>query len=708
MFFLASVRAHFNAGVCFAVSDVVGQQFVACAEVDVETAHFKTGVDASDRYVKTKIVFADSVVCVNRAVVVAVDVFDVAVFMLIDVENVIFRAVVLQDGVALDESVGFNKFAVNFAIHLVATQVEILIHADVDKSEIVGGCMHVFAFDFFVAKDVCRALLDVGCAVNVHVGCNVCAFCVFGVHQGFAFEIVFTARKHVFCKRKYLVGVNVGLVSVSVRLIRIIFGIGGICKLAVLFGVACLQVAYLLVDGLTEIHAQRNVELVKHVFDRAKIGHKRGEHKRKQRTSELNLELSVAIRKSDKSVSRCGRDVALLCVNVACRLGVAGFVVGLVVFLAELVFKFLRKLNEVVDLGVVFSRGDDLGEIHIERAVVEIQAAQHFLFAVGVLGKVAVFVNFKELYCKLDLVEIAVFYEFVKLLAREQAFKVESRQIDVCRHSQTDACVECGQSLQIDDHIAKQVADKTACVGRLRAVGVEVDKTAHAQSDVLVLILRHAEFAVKSEICNRLVFFGHNAVNDFLDCSFFSSIIGRARARVRVFAHEHVFFFVKHEVACGVLRVDKLVAHACHHSCITARVQRHAFRLFAFVEQTIHTRLLDVLSCGIFMEGVIHGVVNRLFCLLEAVFVESVDKRENVGDIVVKRDKFKSFVNVEQGFVRIDGFEIYLRVNAQIERPSVLLGVARVVLDGILLVDKRDHKTEREHLVIAVGCEFVA
>ena len=666
VFFFETVRADFNARVRFAVSDVVGQQFVACAEVDVETAHFETCVDAADRYVETDEVVADSVVCVNRAVVFAVDVFDVTVFMLVDVEHVIFRAVVLQDGVALDEGVGFNKFAVDFAIHLVTAQVEILIHADVDKSVIIGGCMHVFAFDFFVAKYVCRALLDVGCAVNVCVGCNVFAFCVFGVHQSFAFEIVFTARKHVFCKRKYLVGVNVGFVSVSVRLIRRIFGIGGIGKLAVLFGVACLQVAYLLVDGLTEIHAQRNVELVKHVFDRAEIGHERGDHKRKERASELDLELSVAVRKSDKSVSSCRRDVALQCVGVACRLSVALLIVGLVVLL-KLVCDFLCKINKVVDLGVVFGRGDDLGEIDIKRAVVEIQAAQHFLFAVGVLGEVAVFVNFKELYCKLDFVEIAVCDEFVKLLAREQAFKVESRQIDVCRHSQTDACVECGQRLQIDDHITKQVADKTARVGRLRAVGVEVDKTAHAQSDVLVLILRHAEFAVKSEICNFFVFFGHNAVNDFLDCSFFSSIIGRARARVRVFAHEHVSFFVKHEVACGVLRVDKLVAHACNHRCITARVQRHAFRLFAFVEQTIHTRLLDVLSCGIFAEGVIHGAVNRLFCLLETVFVESVDKRENVGEIVVKRDKFKSFVNVEQRFVRIDGFEIYLRVNAQIE-----------------------------------------
>ena len=256
--------------------------------------------------------------------------------------------------------------------------------------------------------------------------------------------------------------------------------------------------------------------------------------------------------------------------------------------------------------------------------------------------------------------------------------------------------------MQIDDHIAEQIADKTARVDRLRAVGIEIDESAYAQGHVLILILRYAVLAVEVEICEFFVFVCFNACNDFLDGALFPSIIGRARARVRVFAHVHVLGFVKHVVACRIFDVGQRIADSARHGCVRAGVERCAFRALAVVELAEHARLHNVFACRILRKGVVHRAVDKRRFFLITVFVETVDKRENVAEIVVERYEIESIVYVEQGFVGVNGFEVDFCVQSQIERPGVLFLVSALVFERVFLVCKSNRKTQSEHLIVAV------
>ena len=193
MFFFETVRADFNARVRFAVSDVVGQQFVTCAEINVETAHFETGVDATYRDVEPEIVVAQFRVCVNRAIVLAVDVFDVAVFVVVYAFDLVFDAVINEPRVALYEGVRLHQLAVLFVESLEAAQIEVLRDADVDKSVIIGVGMDIFAVRFAVHLNIEYAFLDKSVARHVHACERIVVRSVRSVHQSFAFEIIIFA-----------------------------------------------------------------------------------------------------------------------------------------------------------------------------------------------------------------------------------------------------------------------------------------------------------------------------------------------------------------------------------------------------------------------------------------------------------------------------------------------------------------------------------
>ena len=184
-----------------------------------------------------------------------------------------------------------------------------------------------------------------------------------------------------------------------------------ILESCVFFGIGELQIVDLSEHGLSEVDAQRNAQLVEHFFNRAEIGHKRGKHERQQCARDLNLELRIAVRKHHERVSRCRRHG---CLRV-CRI-VRGLSV-LIRAACKLVHDLLRKLEEVVDLGVVFRSGHDFGKVDIERAVVDVESAEDFLLAVGVFCKVAVFVNSDELDCKFEFVKVAVCDEIAQRTA---------------------------------------------------------------------------------------------------------------------------------------------------------------------------------------------------------------------------------------------------------------------------------------------------
>ncbi len=247
------------------------------------------------------------------------------------------------------------------------------------------------------------------------------------------------------------------------------------------------------------------------------------------------MELSVAVSQKENRVAF--RRALYI---VACGLCAVLF---FVVFLAELICNFLCKVNKVFDLGIVFRSGYDFGEVEIERTAAQIQTAKHLVVAVFrascrvVFCKVTVWVDFDKFDCEFYLAQIAVCDKAVDCASRGESLQIKSRKVDVCRHFEADTRVECGHRLQVDDHIAEYAGEQSARIDDFRTCGIEVNQTAHAQRNVLILIGFLTASCIKFDFaCKSVARCGVAGRVGFRDCDIVvdSGVILGAYRSVRV------------------------------------------------------------------------------------------------------------------------------------------------------------------------------
>ena len=413
--------------------------------------------------------------------------------------------------------------------------------------------------------------------------------------------------------------------------------------------------------------------------------------------------MSVAVRKQNYCVASCAAEILL----VACSLSTV--ILFVAAFRAELVNNFLCKVNEVFDLGVVLCRTDHTGEVEIERTAAQIHTAEHLVVAVlrsfcrVVFCKVAFTVDFDELNCEFDLAQIAVADKVAKRAARSKSLQIESRKIYVCGYSQTDACVECGQGLQVDDHIAERIGKQAACVDDFRTCGIEVNQTAYAQRNVLILIGFLTALLVEFHLFCKCVASGDFAVRiRFGDGHRFEHSLvedGALRSVCVVAVDVDIILSVVNvhcvvifglnviDVVCVLFAVLCTRLNGCVGACVHsdagevffAVAFRAFFEHFAFADESvlarrfvkdecavcvnvevglaIHTRLEQVFAAFAFVERVVNAVVDEFGFSLIILASESSDESKNVGYIVVQRDEFESFVVVEKGLIIVDAFK---------------------------------------------------
>ena len=591
----------FDVGVRLLVTDIIGQQFLACADGDIQTAEFETHIDATYCDIETEVVLADIIEQRYRAVIFTVRIFDVSELIFVNAFDLDGLTVVHNVGEVVvfgifDKRIRFYARASVVHVQLIVSKIYLLFDfTELHKTVIVVVLVDVFAVCDARDEFVLGVGRDIGLARFVLARDDVRRY--FLVHRAFVgvflafrkLDVVFAVRFvdstrvrgrfdfgdfHVIVDagieyhavRRVIVTPLGAIVCVEVchfHVIRVLdCRIGGIVEFVsvafvfvVEFGLFFgRQVGNLLEFRSAEVNAERNIEHVEHFLDRAEVGHEGRDDECEQSARQLNLELSVAVCEQYHCVSyrTCTFRTDFLNVRRNCR------ILTLSVVFLEFIDDFLCKINEVVDLGVVFCRVDYFREVEIESAVIEVQSAEDFLLAVCVLCKEAVFVHFDKLDCKFHLIKVAICDKRLDGTARDQAEQVKCRKVNVGGNSHTDTCVKCGLGLQIDDHIAKEVADKTACVGGFRTAGIEVDKTAYAQADVLVLIYR---------FFRSLIYFD---VFDGCDCFvavFIRNLDSRHRARIifcracgcvrTVLIYIYTLFFVVDVFAVDILFVGE-------------------------------------------------------------------------------------------------------------------------------------------------------
>ena len=129
--------------------------------------------------------------------------------------------------------------------------------------------------------------------------------------------------------------------------------------------------------------------------------------------------------------------------------------------------------------------------------------------------------------------------------------QIKSRKVDVCRHFEADTRVECGHRLQVDYHIAEYAGEQSARIDDFRTCGIEVNQTAHAQRNVLILIGFLTASCIKFYFaCKSVARCGVAVRVGFRDCDIVvdSGVILGAYGSVRVVT-------VDVEISCGVVNV---------------------------------------------------------------------------------------------------------------------------------------------------------
>ena len=547
-FSVCAVAVVNKARVFFTVAYVCRQQFVACSESDIDAAEFKSHVDATDCYVETEIVFVDCRIEVDGAIVLAVYVFDVTELASLHFFDRTFVAVVADVSVAFDIRIGDDFVAACvLSVHSVTTQAD-RCFARGNLRIVVCVGVHVLAFRFvgdvvIFAKRKHRkglAFSEVAVLESLLVAVGRTIFtCDNFVNVGGACLIVFAVCDVV------------DVVCDTVEFFVLVVGVSVVLILVVELRFFCCvrQVVDQLVDGFAEVDTERNVEHVKHVFERAEVGHERCKHECDQRSCDLDLELSVAVSQKENRVAF--RRALYI---VACGLCAVLF---FVVFLAELICNFLCKVNKVFDLGIVFRSGYDFGEVEIERTAAQIQTAKHLVVAVFrascrvVFCKVTVWVDFDKFDCEFYLAQIAVCDKAVDCASRGESLQIKSRKVDVCRHFEADTRVECGHRLQVDYHIAEYAGEQSARIDDFRTCGIEVNQTAHTQRNVLILIGFLTASCIKFYFaCKSVARCGVAVRVGFRDCDIVvdSGVILGAYGSVRIVT-------VDVEISCGVVNV---------------------------------------------------------------------------------------------------------------------------------------------------------
>ncbi len=702
----------------FAVANVCGQQFLACAKTDFDSAEFETHIDATDCDVESDVVIADLIVEVYCSVIFAVFVLDVTEQTRSQFFDLSFFAVIADISVVFDVCVGDAFNAVRSSVHSVTAQTygvgdvfdfRIVVCVGMD----VLALNFVFNHDVFAVFEHCVGLARFQVAVlefvfyAVNEG-DACAVNLRFVNVSRVCKIVFVACDVVSVGARFLAEIFRCVLRVSVAFVLVL-------EFFVQVGIGRFQIFHALVNGLTEINAQRDVEHVEYVFERAEIGHKRCKHECDQRFCDLDLELRIAVCEQQDRVALARASLRF----VACRLRAVFFFIA--TDRTEFVGDFLCKFHEVFDLGIVFRSGNDAREVEIERTAAQIHTAEHFFVAVAdvvcsvVFCEVALVVHFDELDCEFDFAQIAVIDEVAERAAGRKSLQIECRKVDVCGNSQTDTRVESVERLQVDDHIAERIGKQAARVDDFRACGIEVNQAAYAQRYILILVCGLSALVVEFDLACKSV------ASDFVAVRvFFGDGNRHIHSRIErvafgcgsiVLVDVNVVFGVVDVCAVGIDVVFDdicvlLAVLARLYGCVRARIhlnvgevffcvtlrafgQRFAvvyesvFAVFAEnvsavcvnreVGLAVHTRLEQVFAVVARLERIVDCVVGEIRRSLIILAAETAQKFDDVFDVVVKRDEFEFLVVVEKRLiVCIYAYETDFRIESEIEVDEIL------------------------------------
>ena len=346
-----------NSRMRFSVADICGEQVVARAYAEFDAAEFESHIDATDCNVKSEIEVAYRRVKIDRAIPIAVHVLNVTEQTRSQLFDISFFAVIADVGVACDIGIrdAFRAVCV-FSVHSVTAQTDRTVDS-CDFCVVVGVGVDIFSFNDFGYNRVSAVEIDAERLTFGKFAVRVSRLeralsrfyrSAFSVNGDLAnvcdCRLVIFAACDVICVGfNDLTEVFCAVIFVSVLFVLVV-GRKLFVQVLVIEIIGVLEVCKALVNGLTDIHAERNVEHVKHFLERTEVGHERCKHECNQRFGDLDLELSVAVRKQNYCVASCAAEILL----VACSLSTV--ILFVAAFRAELVNNFLCKVNEVFDL----------------------------------------------------------------------------------------------------------------------------------------------------------------------------------------------------------------------------------------------------------------------------------------------------------------------------------------------------------------------